>query len=195
MVPARMDRYPGKISTKRSLHDCVSCRCLEFCRRNIQLLYVLLEDLGVFLGIFQRVGVIFLCPLDDLIVYVGDVLNVINFVFFVTKIFSNNIKKYKSPRITDVGIFINRRSADEHFNLAFFTRQKLFFLAGNCIQDLCHENNDVLATNNTIIAKLIITRVKYPIKLDVFLFTLGPTMAGLLAIWSNVAIRKGATMP
>ena len=90
---------------------------LIFRRCDTKSFHVFFKNLGVFFGVFQRINAFFLCSLDDLVVYVGDILDIINFVSFVPKIFCDNIKNNKSPRIAYVYIVIDRRTADEHLDL------------------------------------------------------------------------------
>ena len=75
----------------------------------------------------------FFGAVDDLIVHIGEVLDVFDLVSPVFQILSQRIEYDERPGVSDVEIIVHGRTADIHPDLAFFDGLQFFFLSGQCI--------------------------------------------------------------
>jgi hypothetical protein len=91
---------------------------------------------GVFISNLVKVSVFRDGLLNDLVVDIGDVLNVANFISQILKVATYNIEDDEGTRIANVKVILNRWSAGIELKLAFLQRDEILFTSGFGIIEL-----------------------------------------------------------
>src|SRR5699024_8202162 len=75
-------------------------------------------------------GILFICPLNHLIIYIRKVLDIGYLISLIFQIPPKGIKDDKGPSITNMEIIIYRWPAAIHSNFIFMYRNKILFFSG-----------------------------------------------------------------
>ena len=79
-----------------------------------------------------------MCPLDDLVVHVGEVLDEFNLVAAELQIAPDHIEHERTPRMADMAVVVDRYAADIHSNGLRLERVKWLFFSREGVVDREH---------------------------------------------------------
>ena len=96
-------------------------------RLDVQCFHILVITLYVFLGQFLDSHPAFAGMSNDIILDVGDILDVLYLVAPVFQVAADNVEKYITQGMTDMGIVIRIYTADIHLHLVALRYELLFF--------------------------------------------------------------------
>ncbi len=102
-------------------------------RQDVQVGQVLVVIVDVAFGQFERVFAQFVGARDDLVVHVGVVHHVFDFVAAILKVAADDIEDQRRHGVPDMRVVIDRDAADVHLDQARFEGLEFFFFAGDCV--------------------------------------------------------------
>ena len=126
----------------QSLHECDDLRdVLRYLRMNVSLQHVesfcIVEIFFyIFLGNFRSSDTLFLCPVDDLVIDISEVLNEFHFIASELEVSSQCIEHDKRTGIAYMEEVVDRWAADIHLYLARFNWYEFFFSVRKSVIDL-----------------------------------------------------------
>ena len=96
---------------------------------------VLKVGFDVFVGQIFGIHAFFVGAVDDLIVHIGEVLDISHIIAAVGKVAAHHIKGHDGTGVAQMDIVIGGGAADIHFDFSLFHGNKFFFFVSQCIID------------------------------------------------------------